>query len=73
MFASLAEEFGRKDFEIEVKEGMTIADAWEAVAGGVPMRGEMLMAVNMDYSDVSSVLKDGDEVAFFPPISGGSL
>ncbi|MEJ2567238.1 MAG: MoaD/ThiS family protein, partial [Gammaproteobacteria bacterium] len=31
----------------------------------------VLIAVNMEYTDGSRVLKNGDEVAFFPPVTGG--
>lgn len=33
--------------------------------------GKLLMAVNQTIVDGSQVLKDGDEVAFFPPVTGG--
>ncbi len=29
------------------------------------------VAVNLDHVDVSHPLQDGDEVAFFPPVTGG--
>ncbi|MGB0843474.1 MAG: molybdopterin converting factor subunit 1 [Alphaproteobacteria bacterium] len=28
-------------------------------------------AVNLEFCDFDTVLKDGDEVAFFPPVTGG--
>jgi molybdopterin converting factor small subunit len=31
----------------------------------------MSVAVNADYSKMSAAVKDGDEVAFLPPVSGG--
>jgi molybdopterin synthase sulfur carrier subunit len=30
-----------------------------------------LIAINMEYTDAKAALKDGDEVAFFPPVTGG--
>jgi molybdopterin synthase sulfur carrier subunit len=72
LFASLAEKIGSKELEIEATQGMTLIDAWDVVSDGMPMPGELLMAVNMDYSDSETIVYDGDEVAFFPPISGGS-
>jgi molybdopterin synthase sulfur carrier subunit len=31
----------------------------------------MLVAVNMEYADMQAPVRDGDEVAFFPPVTGG--
>jgi molybdopterin synthase sulfur carrier subunit len=33
--------------------------------------GKLLMAVNQTIVDGSQAVKDGDEVAFFPPVTGG--
>lgn len=33
--------------------------------------GQLLCAVNHQLKDLSSEVKDGDEVAFFPPVTGG--
>jgi molybdopterin converting factor small subunit len=41
---------------------------WPALA---PLAAARLAAVNLDYADGSARLADGDEVAFFPPVSGG--
>lgn len=35
------------------------------------VNGKLLMAVNQTIVDGNQVLKDGDEVAFFPPVTGG--
>jgi len=36
-----------------------------------PYASSISCAVNADYSRMSAPLKDGDEVAFLPPVSGG--
>jgi len=36
-----------------------------------PMQKSLLVAVGVEYQDRSYVLKDGDEVALFPPVQGG--
>ncbi|HJV88762.1 MAG TPA: MoaD/ThiS family protein [Holophagaceae bacterium] len=36
-----------------------------------PLPKDALLAVNQSFSDRSAPLKDGDEVALLPPVSGG--
>ncbi|CAM3500910.1 molybdopterin synthase sulfur carrier subunit [Rouxiella silvae] len=33
--------------------------------------GKLLVAVNQTLVDATHIIKDGDEVAFFPPVTGG--
>ena len=70
-FASLREQMGRVE-ETLAAEGLdTVADVWKAVSEGRPLPEQLLCAVNMDYANPDSAVKDGDEVAFFPPVTGG--
>ncbi len=71
-FASMRDRMGRADEVVSV-DGVsaTIADVWSKVSDGAPMPDSTLIAVNMVYTDVSAVVKDGDELAFFPPVTGG--
>ncbi len=41
---------------------------WAEVFDGDQM---VLMAVNQEVADADTAIKDGDEVAFFPPVTGG--
>ncbi|VEB26020.1 molybdopterin converting factor, small subunit [Actinobacillus lignieresii] len=34
-------------------------------------KGKLLVAINQSISPLESAIKDGDEVAFFPPVTGG--
>ncbi|WP_368737495.1 molybdopterin synthase sulfur carrier subunit [Grimontia sedimenti] len=34
-------------------------------------QGKLLVAINQTISELSSPVKAGDEVAFFPPVTGG--
>ena len=43
-------------------------DPWSAVFNG---QQRILTAVNQDMVGKDAVIKDGDEVAFFPPVTGG--
>lgn len=70
-FASLREQIGQANCELDDSEVKTVADAWAKATAGTEMPGNTLMAVNMDYVDASAPVKAGDEVAFFPPVTGG--
>jgi molybdopterin converting factor small subunit len=34
-------------------------------------RSSVLLALNSEFARPGSIVRDGDEVAFFPPVSGG--
>lgn len=70
-FASLREKMGRDAAEIDLNAKLTVADVWSMVADGQQMPPNTLMAVNMEYVDLNHRVQDGDEVAFFPPVTGG--
>ncbi len=71
LFASLRERFGFSSREIELGDGRTVTDAWNVVTGDRNLPTNVLTAVNMDYVKPDAALTDGDEVAFFPPVTGG--
>lgn len=62
---------GRHDDAIDSENVKTVADVWAQVSGNKPLPVNTLVAVNMEYADLNRVVKDGDEVAFFPPVTGG--
>ncbi len=69
-FASMRETMGKADDSAELGDGATVSDLWAAVSK-TPMVENTLIAVNMEYTNADHVLADGDEVAFFPPVTGG--
>ncbi|MEJ2567117.1 MAG: molybdopterin converting factor subunit 1 [Gammaproteobacteria bacterium] len=71
-FANMRDQMGRAE-EIVTLEGdsATVEDVWGKVSSEQALPGNVLIAVNMEYTDGSRVLKNGDEVAFFPPVTGG--
>ena len=71
LFASLRESLGHANLRVDAEQVKTVADVWVSVAGDKPMPANMLMAVNMEYVDASQAVRAGDEVAFFPPVTGG--
>ncbi len=78
-FAALREQLGVADESIEVPEGVTTVEglrshlsqrgeAWrQALAAGRALR----VAVNQDMAEARTPVRAGDEVAFFPPVTGG--
>ena len=70
-FASLRERMGRAEDRLEGRDGVTVLDIWSDVSGGGEMDENILCAVNLEYVPRSETVADGDEVAFFPPVTGG--
>ncbi|HHH45554.1 MAG TPA: molybdopterin converting factor subunit 1 [Thiotrichales bacterium] len=69
-FAALRERVGRAEESIEVPDGCTAGEVWRQATGG-PLPENVLVAVNMEYTGPDRPVADGDEVAFFPPVTGG--
>jgi len=59
----------------ELPEGGTLADLYRQLIRRFPklaaMEKSTLIAVGIDYQPRDYVLKEGDEVALFPPVQGG--
>ncbi len=73
-FASVRERVGRSQMDLPWSEGMTVTAALQAVeeASGVTLHGQHLLAArNQNHVTFAERLADGDEVAFFPPVTGG--
>lgn len=71
LFAGLRERLGFSDQDFDVEEGYTVNDVWNTIAGNNGVPGNVMAAVNMDYVKPDTKVADGDEVAFFPPVTGG--
>ena len=70
-FASLKESVGRSEDDLTFTSLLTVNEVWNRANLGKPLPGNILAAVNMEYVEFGKIVKDGDEVAFFPPVTGG--
>jgi molybdopterin synthase catalytic subunit len=75
-FAGQRDIVGAAELPCELADGATVGVLWEHLIARYPRLGgfrrRVLYAVNQEYSDIDTALHDGDEVAFIPPVSGGS-
>lgn len=75
-FASYRELLGSREVKLQLRNGATLRDALDAVYAKYPrlraFEETMLLAVNHEFADSHANLRDGDEVALMPPVSGGA-
>ncbi len=76
LFASLREAVGEKTLELELRDRATVADLLAQLEADHPViarhRGKLLIAKNEERAVPGAELRDGDEIALLPPVSGGS-
>lgn len=76
LFAIQRELVGRRDVPLELPAGATVESAWQALVaanpGLAPGRPSVRFARNGEYTEPSTPLSDGDEIAIIPPVSGGA-
>jgi molybdopterin converting factor subunit 1 len=75
LFARLREIAGAAEVARDVAPGATIRGVWRQLAAEFPAlepyERSVSTAVNADYARMDTELREGDEVAFLPPVSGG--
>lgn len=74
LFARYREAAGRPSIEVEVGEPATVGEVWDRVRAEVPgLRGEArpLFACDRSYARPDRVIRGEEEIAAFPPVSGG--
>ncbi|MGD2216331.1 MAG: molybdopterin converting factor subunit 1 [Gemmatimonadales bacterium] len=73
-FAAYRDVFEAEQIEFELPEGSTLGELIEDVrarAGTAALPRQLVAAVNREYAPTETVLHNGDEVAFIPPVAGG--
>lgn len=74
LFASLADRAGGSELELELAQGITAGDLWEAVCRECPaLRGapRPLVALDLEYVPADRPIGGSEEIALLPPVSGG--
>ena len=75
-FGAAKDAVGQSEIELSLKENSTAAKAFEQVVEKFPnlrrFGRSLLLAVNQEYAPADREVRDGDELALFPPVSGGS-
>jgi molybdopterin converting factor subunit 1 len=76
-FASLRQVLGTASLTLDLPPDATVADLLERLSADYPATASYLpttlVAVNHTYVDRAQPLAPGDEVAIFPPVSGGAI
>lgn len=72
-FARCREIVGVKQKELELEEGVTLKDLKELLMQEYPdlKNLKLLVSLNHSYANPEATLNDKDEIAVFPPVSGG--
>ncbi len=77
LFGRLHDLAGANQLEREVSPGATVGEVWQQLAREFPSMApysrSISAAVNADFARMTAGVSDGDEVAFLPPVSGGTL
>jgi molybdopterin converting factor subunit 1 len=75
LFAVLRDRAGLSELALELPPGATVAQARESLLERLPSLRKHLdgcrFAVNLNYAGADATLKEGDELALIPPVSGG--
>ena len=70
-FASLREQIGKSQVTLSYDTPQNVLAVWTQATDSMDMPANTLCAINMEYVKTDAMVSDGDEVAFFPPVTGG--
>lgn len=76
LFGVLKDIYERSSEELDLPLGATVADVLEHYRREAPEQRTLFpvlaLSVNQQYAQITHLLRDGDEVALLPPVSGGA-
>jgi molybdopterin synthase sulfur carrier subunit len=70
-FASLREQIGKSEVKLASPNPIQVSDIWLQICPDKPLPAHILIARNMQYVEATTLAYAGDEIAFFPPVTGG--
>ena len=74
-FASYKEALGKDELDLEMDEDSSVSELLKILRKDHPKLGNLMetlvVSVNLEYANYERKLKEGDEVALRPPVSGG--
>lgn len=74
-FAVLRDIAGADQRELALAEGSTALEVWESLRRTYAKLADYtqppMIAINESYATPDAILRDGDELAFIPPVAGG--
>lgn len=77
LFATLKDRAGTNRVALDLaNEAVTVAGIKDALAAQYPALAPSMpsavCAINQEFAEAGDTVRAGDEIAFFPPVSGGS-
>ena len=70
-FASVRDLMGTESKDLDIDKSLSVYELWKDLTVKLNVQKDVLIAVNHKYVDKDFKLNDGDEVAYFPPVTGG--
>lgn len=75
LFAVLQDIVGSHEVSLQLAPGTSALEVWQTLRRKhhqlVPFAAPPMTAINQSYAPPETVLREGDELAFIPPVSGG--
>jgi len=75
LYAAFRDIVGSKEEDLDLKDGTSVQALLEEYIRRFPKlsryREHIILSVNKEYGAPARILRDGDEVSFLPPVSGG--
>jgi molybdopterin converting factor subunit 1 len=75
LFATLKDRAGKPRIAVPLAHAMTVSELLDTIASSYPELAttlpSSLVAVNRTFADPDTMVHSSDEVALFPPVSGG--